>query len=210
MRSPLSDTALSILASVVKRNGRDLVFGQSAAGFSGWSRRKARVDEASGVTRWTLHDLRRSFATHLGEMGVVPHVIEALLNHVSGSKAGVGGVYNRQVYAAEKRAAMGNLGGSRHGDYWRLGEGDANSRAGILTTAAEVILRGAPEDQPPNNPREGPPCTAPGLEAGGGRPPQSGRLPSSPPRWRFLGNLQAPPGKRAPNDDLAFATGTAT
>jgi hypothetical protein len=42
----------------------------------------------------------------MAELGVQPHVIEAVLNHISGHKAGVAGVYNRSSYAAEKRAAL--------------------------------------------------------------------------------------------------------
>jgi integrase len=53
-----------------------------------------------------LHDVRRTVATRMAELGVGPHVIEAVLNHVSGHKAGVAGVYNRSSYAAEKRAAV--------------------------------------------------------------------------------------------------------
>ncbi len=40
------------------------------------------------------------------EMGALPHVVEAVLNHVSGHKAGVAGVYNRATYAKEKREAL--------------------------------------------------------------------------------------------------------
>ena len=42
----------------------------------------------------------------MADLGVLPHVIEAVLNHVSGHKAGVAGIYNRSTYAAEKRAAL--------------------------------------------------------------------------------------------------------
>ena len=49
---------------------------------------------------------RRTVATRMADLGIQPHVIEAILNHVSGSKAGVAGVYNRSLYAAEKRAAL--------------------------------------------------------------------------------------------------------
>jgi hypothetical protein len=45
-------------------------------------------------------------ATRLADLGVLPHVVEAVLNHVSGHKAGVAGVYNRSTYAAEKRGAL--------------------------------------------------------------------------------------------------------
>ncbi len=45
-------------------------------------------------------------ATRMAELGVLPHVVEAVLNHVSGHKAGVAGVYNRATYASEKRQAL--------------------------------------------------------------------------------------------------------
>ena len=55
---------------------------------------------------WRLHDIRRTVATRMAELGVLPHVVEAVMNHISGHKAGVAGVYNRATYAAEKRAAL--------------------------------------------------------------------------------------------------------
>ena len=56
---------------------------------------------------WTLHDLRRTVVTGMNELGIAPHVVEAVVNHVSGrAKAGVAGVYNRAVYALEKRTAL--------------------------------------------------------------------------------------------------------
>jgi integrase len=66
----------------------------------------SRVDMACGVKDWTLHDLRRTAATGMADLGVLPHVIEAVLNHVSGHKAGVAGVYNKSTYANEKCAAL--------------------------------------------------------------------------------------------------------
>jgi integrase len=53
-----------------------------------------------------LHDIQRTAATRLADLGVLPHVIEAVLNHVSGHKAGVAGIYNRASYTTEKRAAL--------------------------------------------------------------------------------------------------------
>ena len=59
-----------------------------------------------GVPPWRLHDLRRTAATGMADIGVLPHVIEAALNHISGAKAGVAGIYNRSAYAPEKKAAL--------------------------------------------------------------------------------------------------------
>jgi hypothetical protein len=59
------------------------------------------------MAAWTLHDLRRSFVTLVSEHGFAqPHVVEAIVNHVSGYKGGIAGVYNRAAYAAEKRQAL--------------------------------------------------------------------------------------------------------
>jgi hypothetical protein len=42
----------------------------------------------------------------MAELGIAPHIIEAVLNHVSGARAGVAGIYNRALYSAEKKAAL--------------------------------------------------------------------------------------------------------
>jgi hypothetical protein len=42
----------------------------------------------------------------MADLGVQPHIIEAVLNHVSGHKGGVAGIYNRSVYGPERRAAL--------------------------------------------------------------------------------------------------------
>lgn len=73
---------------------------------SGWSKTKRRLDEAMKIPSWRLHDLRRTAATGMAEIGIAPHIVEAALNHVSGAKAGVAGTYNRAAYAEEKRAAL--------------------------------------------------------------------------------------------------------
>jgi integrase len=110
---PLSNSALAILTQAINREGRedrDLLFGETARGFGGWSAAKAALDERIGEQTkkdpWRVHDIRRTAATHMAELGVQPHVVEAVLNHVSGHKAGVAGVYNRALYAAEKRQAL--------------------------------------------------------------------------------------------------------
>jgi integrase len=53
-----------------------------------------------------LHDLRRTAATGMAEIGITPHVIEAILNHISGHKQGVAGIYNRASYETEKATAL--------------------------------------------------------------------------------------------------------
>ena len=99
--------ALAVLDVVLEREGRALVFGNGQGGYSGWSASKEALDDAAKLAEpWTLHDLRRTAATRIADLGVAPHVIEAILNHVSGHKAGVAGIYNRSTYAAEKRAAL--------------------------------------------------------------------------------------------------------
>jgi integrase len=55
---------------------------------------------------WTLHDLRRTAATRMADIGVPPHVIEEVLNHRSGHRSGVAGIYNRSRYEREVKAAV--------------------------------------------------------------------------------------------------------
>ncbi|HKD75074.1 MAG TPA: hypothetical protein VKB76_06240 [Ktedonobacterales bacterium] len=82
------------------------MFGNGAGGFSGWSKAKTRLDGAVKIPVWRIHDLRRTCATGMADLGVQPHVIEAVLNHVSGHKGGVAGIYNRSSYEAEKATAL--------------------------------------------------------------------------------------------------------
>jgi integrase len=83
------------------------VFGRRGGGFGDWARGKAALDaRIRKVIGWTLHDIRRTVATRMAELGVQPHIIEAVLNHVSGHKGGVAGIYNRATYDKEKREAL--------------------------------------------------------------------------------------------------------
>lgn len=103
---PLSDHAVEMLRACERRD-REHVFGQAKAGYSGWSRSKGRLDHRlPGMASWCLHDLRHAWATHVDELISAPHVVEAALNHISGTKAGVAGRYNKAAYLAERRAAM--------------------------------------------------------------------------------------------------------
>jgi integrase len=106
---PLSDPAIDILASVLPVAGRQKIFGARVGGYSGWSKSKAQLDARlpERLAPWVVHDIRRSFVTHLHELGFAPpHVIEAIVNHVSGHRAGVAGVYNKASYLHERQLAL--------------------------------------------------------------------------------------------------------
>jgi integrase len=103
---PLMPLALDVIAAVPRLATRDTLFGMRGGGFTSWSGAKRELDARSGVTGWTVHDIRRSMATGLANLGVQPHVVEQVLNHQSGHKRGVAGVYNRSSYEREVRAAL--------------------------------------------------------------------------------------------------------
>jgi hypothetical protein len=98
------------LAAIADANGKTAAGRARAAlsAFFTWAIREglaeATLDAALDIVApWRL---RRTVATRLADLGVQPHVIEALLNHVSGHKAGVAGTYNRSLYSAERRRAL--------------------------------------------------------------------------------------------------------
>jgi integrase len=109
---PLSDPAVALLRAMPVMAGRDYVFGSGAKGFGGYSVPKKaldkRITEINGapLPPWVVHDLRRSVATHMAEIGAQPHIVEAVLNHASGHKAGIAGTYNKAVYERDKRQAL--------------------------------------------------------------------------------------------------------
>lgn len=102
---PLTPQVAAMLASRV-RSG-DFVFGKvQHSGFSGWSRGKRALDASTGIAKaWTTHDLRRTAATGMAELGIAPHIIEAALNH-AGARTGVAAVYNRAGYEGAIRHAL--------------------------------------------------------------------------------------------------------
>ena len=105
---PLSAPALAILRAQPRISGRDAVFGfDSAAGFTNWDAVKQELSASAKLTvPWRLHDLRRTAATRMINLGVLPHVVEAVLNHYDGHRSGVAQVYNRSTYGPEKAAAL--------------------------------------------------------------------------------------------------------
>jgi integrase len=123
---PLSDAAARIIEDLPRMGDSRLVFTTTgASSVSGFSRAKAAIDKtisdlmaadaevpgddpakAKAPARWTFHDCRRTVATNLQKLGVKLEVTEAVLNHVSGSRAGIVGIYQRHDWKDEKRQAL--------------------------------------------------------------------------------------------------------
>jgi integrase len=107
---PLPAAAWDIIDTVPQMAHRDQLFGVHAEeGFTGWGDGKLALDDRlTGKLGepWTVHDIRRTVATRLGDLGVQPHIIETVLNHRGGHKSGVAGTYNRSSYDREVRAAL--------------------------------------------------------------------------------------------------------
>lgn len=113
---PLSDAAIEIIKSLPRigerRDGGFVFTTTGKTPVSGFSKAKEAVDQSmaedrsEAVPRWTLHDLRRTAASGMAGIGVPPHIVEAVLNHKSGTIKGVAAVYNRYSYATEKRAGL--------------------------------------------------------------------------------------------------------
>jgi integrase len=105
---PLPPAAWAIIDAVPRMASRDYLFGIRSEGFKSWGDGKAELDKALGdsVAPFVLHDVRRSVATKMADLGVQPHIIEQILNHQGGHKGGVAGVYNRSSYEREVKAAL--------------------------------------------------------------------------------------------------------
>jgi integrase len=106
---PMAPAVVEILQAQLRIEGRDSIFGGGTRnGFSAWSLSKQALDEtvteANGKPiNFRLHDLRRTTATRMADLGVQSDTIEAVLNH---AKTGVGGIYNRSLQTAAKAQAL--------------------------------------------------------------------------------------------------------
>ena len=111
---PLSAPAVAVLKGIDKIVGTDKLFparGNTEAATSGYSKAWGKIfvqveKELGEIERFTIHDLRRTMATGLQRLGIAMPVTEAVLNHISGSRAGIVGVYQRHDFQAEKRHAL--------------------------------------------------------------------------------------------------------
>ena len=119
-RVPLNDLAIGVLDDLAggekwPRQGR--IFATSTgARYTGYHKSKLKIDRllakdgGNAVPAWRLHDLRRTVATGFQRLGVRFEVTEAVLNHVSGSRAGVAGIYQRHNWKTEKEEALRDWG----------------------------------------------------------------------------------------------------
>lgn len=108
---PLSAYALDVLNEVPRFLDCDYVFTTTRnSPVSGFSKMLRRLSEGSETSEWRLHDLRRTAASGMARLSVAPHVVEKVLNHISGTISGVAAVYNRYGYDAEKRDALEKWG----------------------------------------------------------------------------------------------------
>lgn len=115
---PVPPLARALIAKVDRKPGAALLFTTTGTTpVSGFGRAKARLDAAmlaearkqkrnATVAPWRLHDLRRTAVTGLVELGIAPHVVELVVNHISGHKAGVAGIYNKSELLPERKAAL--------------------------------------------------------------------------------------------------------
>jgi integrase len=103
---PLSALAIEILEGVPSVDDKFVFATRAGSHISGFSKAKARAGQLSGVADWRLHDLRRTAATRLAELGVAHPVVSKLLNHSPRGVMGVTAIYNRHEYLAERRDAM--------------------------------------------------------------------------------------------------------
>jgi integrase len=104
---PLPPLVREILATVPRVSER-FVFSVRGGPITGWSGAKRALDAAMGgdVPPWVLHDLRRTAVTGMVELGVRVDVVERVVNHVSGTRGGVAGTYNRSELLPERREAL--------------------------------------------------------------------------------------------------------
>jgi len=105
----LSDQAMAVLSRAEKTG--EFVFSRSGtAHFQDFSLAKRELDQLSGVSRWRLHDLRRTCVSGMARLGIAPHVADKILNHQNGSISGVAAVYQRHDFLAERQGALERWG----------------------------------------------------------------------------------------------------
>jgi integrase len=105
---PIGPIASNLLSKLWTNNKASLLFparGKPDKHFNGWSKAKVALDKESGVTGWTLHDLRRTYRTIHARIKTAPHIAERLVNHIS-SRTAMEVTYDRHAYLDEMRFAV--------------------------------------------------------------------------------------------------------
>jgi integrase len=104
---PLSGQVLEIVNAMPAVGDSDLIFTTTGGPLTHFHEMKLAIDaHMKPDSAWVFHDLRRSAASGMARLGVALPVIEKVLNHASGSFAGIVGVYQRHDYSSEKRNAL--------------------------------------------------------------------------------------------------------
>jgi integrase len=109
----LSEMAMAIIEQLPRVDGCDYVFGTTSRGpFRSYASNRQRIQKLMGAetTDFVTHDLRRTAATLMAELGIAPHVADKVLNHTGGGIRGVAVVFDRFQYLAERKAALDVLG----------------------------------------------------------------------------------------------------
>jgi len=103
---PLGTTAAHILEHAPRLGDFVFMARWNDKPCNGWQSCTFTLMKKCRTSHWTLHDLRRTFATNLAALGVAPHIVERLLNHTGGTISGVAAIYNRHAYMAEMLEAI--------------------------------------------------------------------------------------------------------
>jgi integrase len=121
---PLPRQAIAFLLSFGTGEPEGLVFPSKRGGvLSNWDRETKRLHKVSGTAGWHRHDLRRTVATMLGDLGFAPHVVSVVLGHAHIAE-GATAIYARSRYQREHRDALQAL---------------ANEIDGIVTVGNNVL-----------------------------------------------------------------------
>jgi integrase len=108
----LSQLAMEVIGRIPLFAGQDCVFSVNGKKpVQSYADAKVRIDRRlaellGSVTAWTYHDIRRSTATGMADLGIAHHVVDRVLNHVSGAISGIAAIYNRSQYLPERKAAL--------------------------------------------------------------------------------------------------------
>lgn len=114
-RVDLSDLTVELLHQLPRISDKFVFTTTGISPVSGFSRAKCRLDrlmtqDVPNLEPWIFHDLRRTAATRMASLRVDPHVVDKILNHITGTIRGVAAIYNRFGYSEQRQSAMNTWG----------------------------------------------------------------------------------------------------